>query len=107
MEKLDLIVIGERIRNQRVQLNITREKMAEILDISPLFVYNIEVGSRGMSLNTLAKLAQVLRISTDYILFGEKEKTDINPLLECFSQCPAEKAEYAEELLKLFVKAIV
>ena len=78
MEKLDLIVIGERIRTQRVLLGITREKMAELLEISPLFVYNIEVGSRGMSLNTLAKLSRILKVTTDYILFGEKEKTDIN-----------------------------
>lgn len=81
--------------------------MAELLELSPLFVYNIEIGSRGMSLNTLAKLSQILKVPTDYILFGKKEKADINPLLACFSQCPAEKTEYAEELLKLFVKAII
>jgi len=106
MENLDLIVIGERIRKQRVLLNITREKMAEHLEISPIFVYNIEIGARGMSLNTLAGLSRVLCVTADYILFGEKEKTDINPLLKCFSECSAEKTEYAEELLKLFIKAV-
>ncbi|MCL1823957.1 MAG: helix-turn-helix domain-containing protein [Oscillospiraceae bacterium] len=103
---LDYINIGMRVRKQRELLGMSKDDIACFLDVSAKFVYNIEIGARGMSLNTLAKLSQVLHISTDYILFGEKEKTDINPLLASFASCPAEKAEYAEELLKLFIKAI-
>jgi transcriptional regulator with XRE-family HTH domain len=105
--KLDYINMGTRIRSQRELLGMSKDDIACYLDVSIKFIYDIELGLRGMSLNTLAKLSQVLRISTDYILFGEKEKTDISPLLECFSQYPPEKIEHAEELLKLFMKAII
>lgn len=44
--------------------------LAELLDVSPVFLRSIEYGKRGMSIDTLAKLAAALQVSTDYILFG-------------------------------------
>ncbi|MCL1788903.1 MAG: helix-turn-helix domain-containing protein [Oscillospiraceae bacterium] len=107
MKKLDYIAIGMRVKAQREVLGKSREVLAGFLQVSPKFLYDIELGARGMSLTTLAGLSHMLGVSTDYILFGKKEKTDINPLLEYFSRCPPEKSAYAEELLKLFIKAIV
>jgi transcriptional regulator with XRE-family HTH domain len=98
---------GKRIRYQRELLKISREKLAEYLDVSPKFISDIELGIKGMSVKTLVKLSNVLKLSVDYILFGENRKTNTNHLLEAFSLCPSNKIEYAEDLLKLFLKAIV
>ncbi|HCJ56810.1 MAG TPA: XRE family transcriptional regulator, partial [Clostridiaceae bacterium] len=45
--------IGERIRKEREKLALTREKLAEIIDLSPLYIGQLERGERQMSLNTL------------------------------------------------------
>lgn len=106
MEKLNNLEIGARIRGQREALHITREKLAEHLDVSTKFVSDIELGIRGMSTLTLAKLSETLRISTDYILFGKQEKADLSQVLAALALCPPEKMDYAEQLLALFIRAI-
>lgn len=64
--------IGERIRELRELQHYTREALAEKVDISSKFLYEIETGKKGLSAETLGRLAQELSISCDYILFGEE-----------------------------------
>lgn len=71
MLKKDLNVqIGQRVRSARKQAHLSREALAEKLDISTLFLGYIECGQKGMSLSTLQKLCQVLGVSSDFILMG-------------------------------------
>lgn len=41
------IEIGQRIKNRRKFMKFTREKLAEMIDISPQFLANIESGKKG------------------------------------------------------------
>ena len=70
---MDLKAVGRRIRFQREQLHLTREKLAEKLEVSPKFCADIEYGVKGMSMTTLNKLSEVLNLSTDYILKGNRD----------------------------------
>lgn len=63
--------IGNRIRIRREELNITRNQLSEILDITPKFCSDIELGARGMSIKTLMMISKTLLLPTDYILFGD------------------------------------
>ena len=62
--------IGERLRQEREELGLTREKFAEIVELSPLYIGQLERGERQMSLNTLFKISQCLHISLDYLIKG-------------------------------------
>ena len=73
---MDWVAIGGRIRKQREYLGLTREQFAEKLDITPKFCADIELGTKGMSVPTLCRIATTLSLSTDYILFGKQEKKD-------------------------------
>ena len=64
--------IGERIRELRELQHYTREALAEKVDISSKFLYEIETRGKGFSAETLGRLAHELSISCDYILFGEE-----------------------------------
>ena len=44
---------GIRIRCLREEKHYTREKLAEMAEISTKFLYEIEVGSKGVSADTL------------------------------------------------------
>lgn len=68
------VQVGERIRELREVQNYTREALAEKVDISAKFLYEIEVGKKGFSAETLCKIAQALSVSCDYIMFGEEKK---------------------------------
>ena len=67
---LNLKEIGHRIRLEREMLNLSREKLAEIIELSPFYIGQIERGERRMSLDTLAKFTNTFNVSVDYLLFG-------------------------------------
>lgn len=76
MEIVDLKGMGERIRTRREELNLSREQLAELLDVSSKFISDIEFGIRGVSLKRLVLLSSSLLIPVDYILFGSLESSE-------------------------------
>lgn len=98
--------IGQRIREQREYLGYTREQFAEMLDVTPKFCSDIELGVKGMSVPTLCKISKILRLKTDYILFGKTEYANADPLLELLESCSNTERIYAEQLLKTFLLAM-
>lgn len=58
MEKQQLIEIGQRLRQRRQELGLTREKMSELADIGTGYYGQLEVGTSQMSIDTLIKLSQ-------------------------------------------------
>jgi len=71
MKTINYHEMGSRIRKQRELLGYTREQLAEKLDVSTKFCSDIELGVKDVSIQTLAKLTELLHLSADYILFGE------------------------------------
>lgn len=106
MSAINLNQVGSRIRKQRMYLGYTRENLSEKLGVTPKFCSDIELGQKGMSLQTLCNISHVLKLSTDYILFGSEEKRELPPLVAMLERCPPEKRPYAEELLKIFLTAL-
>lgn len=70
MKKELNVQIGARVRAAREKLGLSREELAELLDISTLFMSYIECGQKGMSLETLVSMCRTLGVSADYILLG-------------------------------------
>lgn len=68
------IEVGERIRNLRKDLKMSREIFAEMVDISDVFLGQIERGERSLSLKTLCRIVKFTGTTTDYILFGNKDE---------------------------------
>ena len=60
--------LGQRVKELREALNLSRKDLAELLDISDYFLVEIELGRRGVSNVTLCKLADALCTTTDYLL---------------------------------------
>ena len=63
-------LLGKNIRKQRKEKQYTLEQLAEKLDVSTTFVGQIERAKGVPSLETLVKIANVLEVSTDSLLFG-------------------------------------
>jgi len=63
--------VGKRIKQQRNAKKFTRDEFAVMLGVSSKFVYEIEVGGRGMSVLTLYRISKALEISTDWLLNGD------------------------------------
>lgn len=67
---MDFEKIGARIRNKRLELKLTQEKLAEKTGLTETYIGAIERATSKCSIDTLANLSQVLNISVDYLLFG-------------------------------------
>lgn len=106
MSDLDLKAVGNRIRQQREFLGYTRDDLAEQLSVSTNFCRDIEIGAKGMSIQTLANLSKILKLSIDYILLGETNNGDLEPIIMMLDSCKPEKRKYAEDILKTFLLAL-
>lgn len=58
----------ERIRNLREDMDITQQQMADMLFINRRTYSSYEIGSRGMPIEVLEKIADIFNTSTDYLL---------------------------------------
>lgn len=63
--------IGKRVSELRRLHNYSREMLAEKAGISSKFLYEVERGRKGLSADSLLKIAKTLSCSCDYILTGE------------------------------------
>lgn len=65
-----------RIRKAREEAGYTRERFAEMLDVSVSYMAELERGRTGLSLKTLVKICNILGLSADYVLFGIERDED-------------------------------
>ena len=92
--------VGERIRKIREDLKMNREKFSEMIDISDVFLGQIERGERSLSLKTLCKIVSFTGSSTDYILFGnDSNNSTINKINRILSKSSDANIKYFYEII--------
>ncbi len=72
----ELKLIGSRIRGFRKAKGLTQEKLAELANLHPTFVSEIENGKVNYSISTFLSISNALKVSpTELFLFktGKKE----------------------------------
>ena len=92
---------GIRIRFLREERHYTREYLAEMADISPKFLYEIESGQKGFSADTLYRLAEALETNADYILYGEYRGKIDNELGRIFNTFDDDKKRLVVKIMDL------
>ena len=55
-------IFGKNVRYYRFQNHMTQEKLAELTDLSPRYISNIENGSGNVALDTIELLAEALNV---------------------------------------------
>jgi transcriptional regulator with XRE-family HTH domain len=71
MTGLDFKAIGLKIKERRKVVGVTQEHIANLLDVNPSHISNIECGRANPSLTTLVKIANILECSVDYFISDE------------------------------------
>ncbi|MFL0196540.1 helix-turn-helix domain-containing protein [Clostridium sp. WILCCON 0269] len=131
MKKINIInkqEMGHRIREKRETLDLTRERFAEIVDLSTLYIGQLERGERQMSLTALVKIANSLCVTTDYLIYGsdkfknndndrmiKEEFKEYNPLngersnnilYDLLKKCSPKELNLIESMVKLILPYI-
>ena len=74
--------LGEKIKRLRRQRNLTQNQLAELIDISPRNLSNIELGLNFVKAETLDKITGALNITTEDLFANNHIKTKQELLLE-------------------------
>ena len=75
--ELDYKAIGKRIKIARIKADLTQERLAEMLEISPTHMSNIDTGTTRVSLTAIVSLANALSVTVDDLLCDSVVKSKV------------------------------
>ena len=94
------IEVGERIRSVRENMLLSREKFSEMIDISDVFLGQIERGESSLSLKTLYNISAYTGVSADFLLYGnEAEESYIKKINRILKKSSPETVEFIYNLI--------
>lgn len=97
--------LGQRVRERRIALDITQQDLADALEVSPQHISVIEQDKVAPSVALLAKLAQELGVSADYLLSGnEGIITEVIPSIKADKKLNIEAKKILIALVKQLSK---
>lgn len=73
-------VIGDRIRDLRDRRGFKQQELAEKIGASRQVLSNWERGYTLVDTEGIARLAKILEVSTDYILYGHDEDSPVKQI---------------------------
>ncbi|WP_148409746.1 helix-turn-helix domain-containing protein [Murimonas intestini] len=99
---MDYCSLGINIKTARKKVHMTQEELAEKVDISTVFVSQIENANRKASLETVYKISKALNITIDDLLSDEKQKTidDVDELLFLLQSRSDTEKKFVTEIVK-------
>lgn len=93
------VEVGARVKQRRVSLKLTRERLAELSGYSANFVAEVERGRSGLSSESLRAFSSALHISADSLLFGT-ESDGLEYVLEKLKSVPQGKREHIIRIIE-------
>ena len=117
---IDHKTIGQRIREEREKLALSRADFAEIIDLSDYYVGQLERGERQMSLSVLLKVSSCLHLSLDYLILGTSryegdpsvkgdnpvyamESAQFDEVVQLLSKCSDKELELIKKLIQTVI----
>ena len=95
--------LGRSVAYHRKRMNLTQEKLAEHLDVSTHYIYEIEKCGKTPSFPMMIKIAELFHTSIDSLLSDndtESPNTDDNNLMLLINSLSADKQEKLHKFLQ-------
>lgn len=93
------ITLGQRIRQRRKQIGLSQSKLSKAAGVSDSSISLWESDTTAPRGENLHKLATILQCSPTWILFGDEDKTPVDPLSP---DTQLQMTDEERELLHLF-----
>lgn len=74
--------LGKRIREERIRVGLTQERLAELVGCNESYIGQIERSTKNPSLETVLKIASALKVTIDYLLVDSIKIDRADPLIE-------------------------
>ena len=76
-------------------------------DYNLSFLDDVESGARGVSLNKLMLLSQILNVSTDFLLFGNEQIVSDQVFSHIIENCPNNKRKALASILQKIIESYI
>ncbi|MCR5255868.1 MAG: helix-turn-helix domain-containing protein [Acetatifactor sp.] len=97
--------IGKHIKEERMRLHLTQEKLAEDVGLSTAYIGQIERGDRNLSLDNLVNVANKLGVTIDYLLSesinADSEDVTLIQISQLLNNRPLRDRQFAVNVLKI------
>lgn len=101
MQYYDKKAVGARLKEMRRRRRLTQVELAAKLDYSSeRQLQRIENGETSCSVDKLMEIAQILEVTTDYLLFGIIEVQE-GRFQKCLANKTEKQVEYLYRLLEI------
>lgn len=100
---MDYKLLGKNIKETRKSLKMTQEQLAEKIEVSTVFISQIESGARKPSLETVYKISIALNIKIDTLInknFDYEKTEDIDRLIELLNMCSKKQRNFVADISK-------
>ena len=64
------ICVGDRLRRRRIDLEYTQEHLAELADVHPTYIGQVERGEKNITIESLEKICLALDIHMDELFYN-------------------------------------
>lgn len=107
MELNNIDRLGSILKVARKAKGLTREQLAEIINITPRYLMSIENENKKPSYNLLFRLVRELGISADTIFYPERDNNNSNQedLIRLISLCDSYAIDVATATVKALLKS--
>ena len=101
MKDIDFSRISSKLKELRIERNLTQEFVAQKADVNTSHICNIENNRVKVSLSTLVQICNALDVTVDYILSDEYTHPDSALEQEVLKELRLCSAENKEKILKI------
>ena len=105
--ELDYKAIGTRIRDRRLKLGWSQERLSEAADLTKPHISHIENGHTKLSLPALVRLAAALGVATDELIFDRAVVTASGFNFELSQLCKGRSSEELALILSVVETMVV
>ena len=96
--------IGTRIRNRRIQMHFTQERLAELANVTPQTISSAERGTKELRIVNFYQICIALEVSSEYLLFGKTYHQINVHLSRRFLFCPPNIFNALKKSQKILLK---
>ena len=102
MEPNNFDMLGSILKAARKTRGLTREQLAEIINITPCYLMSIENENKKPSFDVLFRLVRELGISADTIFYPENQRadTEVEQLVRLLYLCDDRELKIATATIK-------
>lgn len=97
--------IGKNIKAEREKAGLTQEVLSEMVSLEPKTLSAVERGTVGLSIPSLVRICDVLKVSPSAILYEQTAENNVQSLIAQISRLPPEQFALVSDAVRLLLKA--